>query len=49
MKERYETPGMAIIVLEIMQLVCFSLNGGTEPMSTGDIEEIVIDSPYEWD
>lgn len=28
-------------------LVCLSLTGGTEPMSQGDLEDLIIDDPFD--
>ena len=46
MKIVYQTPIITTIQIDMNALVCLSLNGGTEPMSQGDLEDIVIDDPF---
>lgn len=46
MKERYIKPQMETALIQLESVLCLSLTGGTEPMSQGDLEDLIIDDPF---
>lgn len=46
MKLSYVTPQIDVLCVFPTQMLCLSLNGGTESYDQSDLEDIVIDDPF---